>query len=1224
MIRCLTFSLIVGLATPSCQCQQTPAPPNPPSFLVDKSIFRADRRWYVWNTVTDAPYHPTAVSFIGITEPTEKIRWEIQEGLLVGYRAYSLYWGDPASTAGAPTHTDPVVAFRILGHFDLFNNQIVSAPRKSWADKQYMQVDWTENLVPSGAAPWSKTIPSPIGFAITDPKDPDAPVVTDGFIRITSRYGFSEQGYQSQWASHTAPLCSGDPEFMLCEPSEFTWRREMWPVDESDDYVAMDLTGAQRLRFGNFSKSALYIDPAWGATDTGRRFLAARFNLWKRSHDENGKELPLYQRELEPLYWHLSRDWPDALRDAAAQGLSDWNDVFREAINSARVLTCTKDGRTDCERYRDPNLQVVRLCPHNPPQAGDPAECGAAGVEISIGDTRHNMLAWVKQPVAGAAAVGWWNVDHETGEIISGNAYFNGIGITTHINEIALAIQLMNKDVEATNSFLAGDDVAQWINSRFAASPFGPYPVGTLGQPLGSIGTAPWPGIRVPVGSTVDPAQLAARGAQLDTSWLSTAGLPPLDTSSPVALDESVLARVAHLRKQGVFTNAGAEADARVRALWDTPIEAALTTPDDLMVAGLFGRTATTADQASAFRAAASPLRPRASLEFPQWINAEPLRTGVLDVVNGARAAQYKGQPLDAIAAALLKIAMRSLVSHELGHTLGFKHNFSGSFDALNYQADYWRLRNDGSMGPRWRDPVTQAELDGFLFEYAYSSVMDYVPSLFERSHGLGHYDRAATKFIYGGVVEVLDDPLAKQNAKLAAQLQLWHDSALATRVFLDGATLRGVHYTQYPALFGNLEARSDVLVSDLRDPFGYGVPLVTADGRPAVPYRYCNDAQERFFATCYRDDRGADPYEIAQDRMQRFYSYYWNTHFRRHRQLYPMPDLGFTTEYFQKLTATWVLNTLSVPDPAILSTDDGLAAATLAVTEGFDFLADIVTLPEPGRYEPLPDAARQTVYSWTGYGTGASFDVPLGEGRFFGSALAPIESGPDWASQVKWWGAMFDKRAAVDALTTPFDAAPNSESAQDPRTLVASYAVVLPSQLEQLLGAVLAGDALASGPTVDLANKALVRRRWTNPMQPWAPAPGTALDPSIGYNLRSYLQSVAFARLAAPLRGVLLDSMRVVVVGSSDDFTTTSPTVTFADPNSGKTYRALSRIRSGQEVGIGARMLGRANALLAIQQDMMLPVDQRVAAAQELAAWVRELEMLRAEALMFDHVGGK
>ena len=59
----------------------------------DKADF--DGTWYVRQTTIDAPYDSSS-AMVGSTSSMEKIRWEIQESQLIGYRVYERELGqDP-------------------------------------------------------------------------------------------------------------------------------------------------------------------------------------------------------------------------------------------------------------------------------------------------------------------------------------------------------------------------------------------------------------------------------------------------------------------------------------------------------------------------------------------------------------------------------------------------------------------------------------------------------------------------------------------------------------------------------------------------------------------------------------------------------------------------------------------------------------------------------------------------------------------------------------------------------------------------------------------------------------------------------------------------------------------------------------------------------------------------------------------------------------------------
>ncbi len=116
-----------------------------------------------------------------------------------------------------------------------------------------------------------------------------------------------------------------------------------------------------------------------------------------------------------------------------------------------------------------------------------------------------------------------------------------------------------------------------------------------------------------------------------------------------------------------------------------------------------------------------------------------------------------------------------SVIIHEMGHSIGHRHNFVSSSFAYGFRPQYWQLRTkDGAMttkcdevsadgeecvGPRYFDPPTQTETDELIWMWHHSSVMDYPGELAQDLLGLGAYDFAATRMFYGNTVAVHDEP---------------------------------------------------------------------------------------------------------------------------------------------------------------------------------------------------------------------------------------------------------------------------------------------------------------------------------------------------------------------------------------------------------------------------------------------------------------------------------
>ncbi|MCL2447870.1 MAG: zinc-dependent metalloprotease, partial [Polyangiaceae bacterium] len=119
-----------------------------------------------------------------------------------------------------------------------------------------------------------------------------------------------------------------------------------------------------------------------------------------------------------------------------------------------------------------------------------------------------------------------------------------------------------------------------------------------------------------------------------------------------------------------------------------------------------------------------------------------------------------------------------SVIAHEMGHSMGLRHNFAGSFDALNYHTEYWQIRTrngqehycgypgrldattahtDGTdcVGPRWVDPVTDQETSDLLWKWGSTTVMDYPGDPTQDTNDIGSYDKAAMRFGYADLADV-------------------------------------------------------------------------------------------------------------------------------------------------------------------------------------------------------------------------------------------------------------------------------------------------------------------------------------------------------------------------------------------------------------------------------------------------------------------------------------
>ncbi len=139
----------------------------------------------------------------------------------------------------------------------------------------------------------------------------------------------------------------------------------------------------------------------------------------------------------------------------------------------------------------------------------------------------------------------------------------------------------------------------------------------------------------------------------------------------------------------------------------------------------------------------------------------------------------YAKKLMYAIYDELEKLQYKGVAEHEMGHTLGLRHNFAGSTDVRNYADSYYAPENYpemmegleklykeesaksgfqpatfGRKAYRFKKAFMSSgdnEIQNSPLTYhTYTSVMDYQRELYIHSLGLGKYDLAALKFVYG------------------------------------------------------------------------------------------------------------------------------------------------------------------------------------------------------------------------------------------------------------------------------------------------------------------------------------------------------------------------------------------------------------------------------------------------------------------------------------------
>ena len=981
----------------------------------------------------------------------------------------------------------------------------------------------------------------------------------------------------------------------------------------------------QMEKFGYFRTERYRYDRRLGAGhDDTREFYANVHDIWQNGRtqaaDGTWAATPASELRPKPIVYYLNPYFPADLEPVAGQMANDWDAPFAvaaaskmdlgtdaAAVTKLRAqLTAASDGADWMYLAGDANqqggmFQIRRnTCSTQGIEAyladkggkyDDVIEEATAGQGVllgniervcsglthftrargeatpftwqQVGDLRFNLVNWVVNPQpSGPLGYGPSAADPENGMLLAGSAHVYGASVDTYARSAADVIRALNEDLEI-NTLISGQSYIDWVESSRSVADM---EFGLKADSMDRFDAHAGIDLDAAYGKFILPngrVDGAAAEAHFERRLHNPVRNDRIHDVVNGPLDEG-RQRLERLRQDPAF-----------RSRMIDPQYVALLRP----LLGLEPNDAMTPElEEAALDLGLSPEKFHAERDAYQAVLRENnvyMADFADDSIIGL-AMEMKGLDPDVVYQRLREAIFRGVMLHEIGHTVGLRHNFEGSFDALNYHDEYWAIRE------RAEDADEHSRLR--LSEYQYASIMDYGARFNSDIHGLGKYDLAAIKFAYGGLVETFHPDIEVP-------------AALDTEVWIEGAEL-------IPELLGgsaNISRRVDVKASArqlarvegakenarlfMEDPTR---PVVEYWRDTEVPYGFCSDEFNGNFS-CRTWDEGASHTDVIRSAIRNYWNYYAFNSYRRGRseQNFIQGFLGRQSRLASYIT--YPFRFFYYYQDYNIGIRNDMYEASLV---GLNFINQVLGTPLPGKHCLDADRNLYVPASYMDPAEAANcevLDLPFGTGRQETNTITD-----EYDYRLDYIGSYYDKASFVTFLMDTSSSFIRVTNIGDRRTFNIGYWRIFRKELLKLvrdmmfawtdddLNETVSGLVAPDGPAASrVVPRVLVARDEFN--QSEADMVGMArLYAPVSYNMvwRTLVLSTVFNSSELDEQLDFAEYIAISETGSGDDrdYPEGWDVATFVHPLTGVEFRAGQTLDGGS---LSHELITRANTFL-------------------------------------------